>query len=586
MERMSNNNSAQKPTQAGFTIIELLIIAPIVLLTIGAFITAIVNMTGDVLASRGATVLTYNIQDALNRIEDDVKLSTTFLATNNITLTSPQGYSDDTTAFNNVDATNGTMLILNTLATNGNPLVSTSGSVYLTNLPNACNSTQLSQNTPMTVNIVYFVRNATLWRRTIMPSSYATAGCSVPWQQPSCNPALFTGGSWGSYTFCNTQDIRLVDNITTGGFAISYFNTADATIPNTVASDGSSSTSVRNSALQSLTTVGASISVSTTAGGRPISQSGSIRVTKLDINASTIAPAVTNATPAAPTGVSATFNLPGQVTVSWYPNASSYTLQYDTTSSFSSPTTISNIISSSQAVTGLNKSPQYYFRVSSTNSAGTSGLSSTVSSSTTITNGLVVWWPFNGNANDISGGGYNGSIIGASLTTGQNGQANGAYNFTASVNTITSSTIPAMQTTQTMSAWIKPSATPSERYTIMEGITPSGAYYLSMNTDNSLQIYWYDTSNPGYHSSGASTIPLNVWTYVTSTWDGTNARLYVNGVLKTTVAVTGVGRAAANLIVGAEAPARQYLGVIDDVRLYSRALSDSEVLGLYNDGAR
>jgi hypothetical protein len=176
MELMSNNKSSNLPTRAGFTIVELLIIAPIVLLTIGAFITAIVNMTGDVLASRGATVLTYNIQDALNRIEDDVKLSTTFLATNNIPLSSPQGYSDDTTAFNNVDATNGTMLILNTLATNGNPLVSTSGLVYLTNLPNACNSTQLSQNTPMTLNIVYFVRNGTLWRRTIMPAAYTVFG--------------------------------------------------------------------------------------------------------------------------------------------------------------------------------------------------------------------------------------------------------------------------------------------------------------------------------------------------------------------------------------------------------------------------
>jgi hypothetical protein len=326
---MSNNNSTQKLTRAGFTIVELLIIAPIVLLTIGAFITAIVNMTGDVLASRGATVLTYNIQDALNRIEDDVKLSTTFLATNNITLTSPQGYSDDTTSFNNVDPTNGTMLILNTLATNGNPLISTSGLVYLQNLPNACNSTQLSQNTPLTLNIVYFVSNGTLWRRTIMPSTYATAGCSVPWQQASCNPALFTNGSWTSYTFCSTQDIRLVDNVTSGGFAISYFNTADATISNTVASDGSSSTAVRNSALQSLSTVGASISVSSTAGGRPISQNGSIRATKLDINASTIAPIVIATKPSKPT-VTASVTSPATAVFNWpsVPQATGYYVYY------------------------------------------------------------------------------------------------------------------------------------------------------------------------------------------------------------------------------------------------------------------
>jgi len=89
---MSNDNPTSKFTR-GFTIIEMLVIAPIVILTIGAFVTAIVNMTGDVLASRVTNVLTYNIQDALSRIEEDVKQSTSFIAGNNVTITSPQGFS-------------------------------------------------------------------------------------------------------------------------------------------------------------------------------------------------------------------------------------------------------------------------------------------------------------------------------------------------------------------------------------------------------------------------------------------------------------------------------------------------------------
>ena len=47
-----NNNRATK--SFGFTVVELLVIAPIVILTIGAFVATIVNMTGEVLASRGA----------------------------------------------------------------------------------------------------------------------------------------------------------------------------------------------------------------------------------------------------------------------------------------------------------------------------------------------------------------------------------------------------------------------------------------------------------------------------------------------------------------------------------------------------
>ncbi len=202
-----------------------------------------------------------------------------------------------------------------------------------------------------------------------------------------------------------------------------------------------------------------------------------------------------------------------------------------------------------------------------------------------LEDGLAVWWPFNGNANDTAGIG-NGTVIGATLTTGQNGQVNGAYNFTGSVNSITSSTIPVINTTLTLSAWIKPTNTPSDKYTILEGQTGAAyGYYLSMSSDNSLQIYWYGTLNPGYHSSGASTITLNVWNHVAATWDGTNARLYVNGVLRTTVAVSGAGTAVSNLLVGAESPSRQYLGTIDDARVYNRALSPTEITSLFALGA-
>ncbi len=45
------------------------------------------------------------------------------------------------------------------------------------------------------------------------------------------------------------------------------------------------------------------------------------------------------------------------------------------------------------------------------------------------TNGLVGWWPFNGNANDESGNGNNGTVNGATLTTDRFGILNRAYDF-------------------------------------------------------------------------------------------------------------------------------------------------------------
>ncbi len=261
--------------KAGFTIVEMLVIAPIVILTIGAFITVIVSMTGEVLSTRSSNVLAYDIQNALNRIEEDIRASTTYLAANSITpLVSPQGYDNAIADFANVDDSvtpKGNMLILKTFVTTGNPLSPTSGPVYLANQPNACGSTQ-NQNTPMMMNIVYFVKNNALWRRSIMPADYLTAGCSTPWQQPSCTTVPASG-------FCKAQDVKLIDGIDASNFTVEYFDKASDTVANGVASNTAKTITERNDTLKPTTTVGVSINVTKTAAGREISQSGTIRAT-------------------------------------------------------------------------------------------------------------------------------------------------------------------------------------------------------------------------------------------------------------------------------------------------------------------
>ena len=52
------------------------------------------------------------------------------------------------------------------------------------------------------------------------------------------------------------------------------------------------------------------------------------------------------------------------------------------------------------------------------------------------TNGLVGWWPFNGNANDESANNNNGIINGPVLTTDRDGNANSAYDFNGTTDFI------------------------------------------------------------------------------------------------------------------------------------------------------
>jgi hypothetical protein len=363
--------NVKRSLQQGFTLIEMLVIAPIVVLAIGAFLTVIISMTGEVLSSRGANTLAYNVQDALNRIDQDVKLSTTFLATNNITLTAgeAQGYNNDATNFTNVGGSSGTSLILNSLATNDNPTSLTSGLVYQTDKPNACASDRVQDNTPMSINIVYFVKDNTLWRRTIMPSNYAVGTsvyCSTPWQQPSCAPGY-------TAVFCKTNDIKLVEGVGSTGFSVQYYTSASSTSANATASDTAASVTDRGTALQSLPTVGVVITASQSIAGRSVERSASLRSTRLDTNASTIANYVAPTTPAAPT-LSGSVSTPTSVVYTWpkVSGAETYTFQYNLNGgAWQTPITNQNV--NTYTVNAGYNNVTVNARVTATNTAGTSG---------------------------------------------------------------------------------------------------------------------------------------------------------------------------------------------------------------------
>ncbi len=72
-------------------------------------------------------------------------------------------------------------------------------------------------------------------------------------------------------------------------------------------------------------------------------------------------------------------------------------------------------------------------------------------------NGLVGWWPFNGNANDESGNGNNGIVYNATLTFDRNGLNNNAYNFnglSSYLEMIGNSTLHNLNDTMSLSYWL------------------------------------------------------------------------------------------------------------------------------------
>lgn len=262
---MSRNNK-------GFTIVEVMIVMPIIILVIGGLISAIIVMTGDVLANKEASYLQYSIQDALDRIEYDTKISAGFLATNNITIYDRQGYENNNSSpFENADNSNSgpnsTSLILNYYATTNNPADSTRNLVYSKGINNCGDLKQ--QDPPVMLNIVYFVKNNTLWRRVIAPENYLTISCETPWQQPSC----YEVGS-----FCKAKDIKLVEGITE--FSISYYKPpyTDTDIL-TNASDATKDIIIRNDDLHSNQNTAIKVKISATGktAGRSYSESETVQ---------------------------------------------------------------------------------------------------------------------------------------------------------------------------------------------------------------------------------------------------------------------------------------------------------------------
>ena len=208
------------------------------------------------------------------------------------------------------------------------------------------------------------------------------------------------------------------------------------------------------------------------------------------------------------------------------------------------------------------------------------------------TNGLVGWWPFNGNANDESGNGNNGTVNGATLTTDRFGNANKAYSFNNN-----SISIPANSTfTQTpisYSFWINKtgsgnSCSASETF---QSIFTTGNYGQSrevhLQPDTRIGIQKSIPSGCPNELTIMSNITNNSWYHIVITYQSNLVKIYLNGILLGSVAENcSVNTANTISYIGSSSSSiwactRNFKGKIDDFAIYNRLLTDQEVTTLY-----
>ena len=159
-----------------------------------------------------------------------------------------------------------------------------------------------------------------------------------------------------------------------------------------------------------------------------------------------------------------------------------------------------------------------------------------------LTNGLVAYFPFNGNANDASGNGHNGTVSGATLTTNRFGQTNQAYLFGGTSAYITapfSATV--FSNDFTASVWFKASDIANGWPTLLYELNQSlslqiGGLVCGCGGPGHLIAYAaYPRPSFNWFLDRSQQTPIGTYCQVVITKAGTNATMYLNSQ----VAVTG-----------------------------------------------
>ena len=198
-----------------------------------------------------------------------------------------------------------------------------------------------------------------------------------------------------------------------------------------------------------------------------------------------------------------------------------------------------------------------------------------------LTDNLVSYYSLNGHTNDLVGT-NDGTNHGATSTTGKIG---GAYNFDGSNDYIDSNSNVGISGTQprTISFWAKANALNNKVHIVNYGSASiNNAFGIWVNTDNKIYFYGHGGSEDYYTGINLDTN----WHFYIITYDGSYVDTYIDGsATPTTHQARTLATTSTKLYIGTRVDIGYYWhGIIDEVGVWDRALTSSEVSELYNSG--
>ncbi len=228
---------------------------------------------------------------------------------------------------------------------------------------------------------------------------------------------------------------------------------------------------------------------------------------------------------------------------------------------------------------------------------------------------LVASWTFNGNAKDVSGYGHDGVLktgwvgpYGVAPTDGgtlpvlvadRYGNANSAYDF----NNAAYIEVPYQASLRpgsfTICAWIKPHTASDGNYIF--SVDRWNGYKFQLQGGNLPFLTVMTTTGDHDQDDGGPSVQLEQWTHVVASFTNGTMKFYINGALVKTANITGDPTTVASpppISIGNELPKSAYnltdpnspnayyggnffKGILDDIHIYNKVLSDTEVKSLY-----
>jgi uncharacterized repeat protein (TIGR01451 family) len=200
--------------------------------------------------------------------------------------------------------------------------------------------------------------------------------------------------------------------------------------------------------------------------------------------------------------------------------------------------------------------------------------------------GLVGEWHFDGDAKDSSGNGNDGTIYGASFVEGKFGKALSFDGVNDYVRILNSNSLDITDKIS-IDTWIEPfDKQPNDYPTVLSkhiGTIPGAQYQIGLGKMESGYKFRFCADNLDKCQIGNKVIEMDKWNHIAVTFDGNNVGFYLNGIIDKEFIMYGpLHSNSANIGISATSY-NQWLfsGLIDEVRIYNRALSADEIKSHY-----